>query len=306
MPTNSSFEQFSARHKLQGLTFHTIEEIQLGHYAVGKAPGFLNFQKRINQELLNHKVIKANPYTQWMASATPSDVQVKQLIVQFSVFSNQFLVAQLQKMLNAENLEEMRASKEILANEIGVVYNDEGIKKGSHSKQLTHEEKEFGGIEGSIEGGVFHFKAGHFELLYRLADYLSIDFSEIGRRSVGSRKTLFFCDELIRLYGNGNYAISTAASYAVENWAAAGFWDELVEGLNRYKVSRGMESLPLVFFTWHAKLEANHASHTQMELEDYYFHQDVNEDQFIEKGNEMLDGVYAFWEGLDQDRRRIH
>ena len=41
---------------------------------------------------------------------------------QFSVFSQLFLVAQLQKIINAPTLEEMRDGKEILANEIGVVF----------------------------------------------------------------------------------------------------------------------------------------------------------------------------------------
>ena len=87
---------------------------------------------------------------------------------------------------------------------------------------------------------------------------------------------------------------------------AAGFWDELITGLTHFKQERGLKEFPLAFFTWHSKLEQNHARHTQEELEDYYFNFDIDEDQFIEKGNEMLDGVYAFWEGLDDDRRVLH
>jgi len=41
-----------------------------------------------------------------------NDAQVKYFIIQFSVFSNQFLIAQLHKMLNADTIDEMRASKE--------------------------------------------------------------------------------------------------------------------------------------------------------------------------------------------------
>ncbi|WP_250655680.1 hypothetical protein [Alkalimarinus coralli] len=308
MKHHASFESYRKIHGLEKLTPHTVEEIQSGHFDINKAQRFIAFQTRINSELLNHKVITHNPYTRWFSKSTPNDAQIKQLIVQFSVFSNQFLVAQLEKMINAESIEEMRASKEILANEIGVVYKKNPQQTHSEGDQpaLTKDERDFGDIEGSIEGGNFHFKAAHFELLNRMASHLGITFEQLGRRQFGTQKTLFFCDELIRLYGAADYATSTAASYAVENWAAAGFWDELVEGLSRYKTSRKLDALPLTFFTWHAKLEANHANHTQEELESYYFNNTVDEDLFITRGNEMLDGVFAFWQGLDEDRKRIH
>ena len=308
MRSHTSFESYRKHHGLEKLTPHTVEEIQLGHFDLSKAQRFLAFQARIDHELLNHNVITHNPYTRWFCWAKPSDAQIKQLIVQFSVFSNQFLVAQLEKMINAETIEEMRASKEILANEIGVVYKKSAKQTQSKESQsvLSKDERDFGDIEGSIEGGTFHFKAAHFELLNRMAHELGISFEQLGRRQFGTSKTLFFCDELIRLYGTADYATSTAASYAVENWAAAGFWDELVAGFNHYKQARNLKNLPLTFFTWHAKLEANHANHTQEELEAYYFNNDVDETHFIVRGNEMLDGVYAFWQGLDNDRKRIH
>ncbi|WP_293128838.1 hypothetical protein [Moritella sp.] len=186
MRDNSAIEAYRKDHGLEQLTYHTVEEIQSGHFDLDKAQAFLAFQARINNELLNHKVITANPYTQWFCDASLNDVQIKQLIVQFSVFSNQFLVAQLEKMLNAETLEEMRASKEILANEIGVVYKN---PKRNRATQLTQEERDFGDIEGSIDGGAFHFKAAHFELLSQLADYFGIGFNQIGRRQFGSAKT---------------------------------------------------------------------------------------------------------------------
>ena len=111
----------------------------------------------------------------------------------------------------------------------------------------------------------------------------------------------FLLRRAVGLYGTRNYLISQAASYAVENWAAAGFWDELIAGFNRYNARNG-ENLPLAFFTWHARLEAQHAKHTQEELEELYFERELDEDAFIRFGNEMLDGVAAFWEGLNEDR----
>ncbi len=294
----SSLQDFAQKNQLQGLTQATLSHLIDGRYKMDKAEGFLAFQNRINQELLNHKVITNNPYTHWFSNADLNDAQVKAFIVQFSVFSNQFLVAQLQKMINADTIEEMRASKEILANELGVLFSG---RAGDNA-----ENKELGGLEGSVEGGKFHFRAAHFELLVRMAEKIGLNFHLLGKRSRGRKETLFFCDELIRLYGSEDYQVATAASYAVENWAAAGFWDQLVAGLTRYKTNRHIDKLPLTFFSWHSKVEANHAHHTQEELECFYFNFDVDEDAFINTGNEMLSGVYAFWHGLNQDRQKLH
>jgi hypothetical protein len=85
-------------------------------YSIDKAKRFLKFQHHINTELLNHRVITDNPYTIWFEQGDQSLIQIKTSIIQFSVFSNQFLIAQLNKMIHAETLESMRASKEILAN----------------------------------------------------------------------------------------------------------------------------------------------------------------------------------------------
>ena len=98
--------------------------------------------------------------------------------------------------------------------------------------------------------------------------------------------------------------MSQAASYAVENWAAAGFWEELIEGFKRYN-RRHRTDLPLGFFVWHSRLEAQHARHTQLELEEYYFGVGLEEGAFIRYGNEMLDAVAAFWDGLEAQRREL-
>ena len=112
-----------------------------------------------------------------------------------------------------------------------------------------------------------------------------------------------FCDELIRLYGHQDYAIAAAASWAVENWAAAGFWDQLVRGWRRFAEREATPRMNIAFFTWHARLEANHARHTWDELEDFYSATNVDEDAFVDNANEMLDGVMIFWRGLDDQRR---
>ena len=304
--THPELDSFARTNALDGLTEPSLRAIAEGRegYSIEAARRFLAFQTRIDAELLKHPIITDNAYTAWFEHGQKSHEQIMSFIVQFSVFSNQFLVAQLQKTLNADTLEGMRASKEILANEIGVVFNAPGKRTSDVTESESPGDAELVSTEGSVDGGVFRFRAAHFEWLLRIAEKLGLRFHDMGRRIHGTETTLFFCDELIRLYGSEDYMISQSASYAVENWAAAGFWDQLVTGLVKYNAQ--IESpLPLAFFTWHARIEGQHAQHTQEELEELYFDREVDEDAFIETGNEMLDGVAAFWNGLDEQRRRI-
>ncbi len=304
--TDPNIDYFAREHHIEGLTSPSlvaIVEHQTG-YTVGKARRFLHFQDRINQELLSHPIIRHNAYTAWFREGLQSPEQIRAFIVQFSVFSNMFLVAQLWKTVHADSLEGMRASKEILANEIGVVFRSPGHERPEDKVDRHTYDPELVSSEGTVDGGTFRFRAAHFEWLLQIARKLGLSFNDVGKRRHGTDATLYFCDELVRLYGSENYRTSQAASYAVENWAAAGFWDELVAGFEKFNKHTNA-ALPLAFFTWHSRLEAQHALHTQEELEELYFTSQVDEDDFIHYGNKMLDGVAAFWNGLDAQRQQL-
>jgi pyrroloquinoline quinone (PQQ) biosynthesis protein C len=278
--------------------------------SVAQRDGFMSFQRQVDDLIASHEVVRSNPYTAWFEEADLSLEDVRQFAVQFSVFSNQFLVAQLKKMINAETLESMRESKEILANEIGVMFRSEQAPK-NHAAALSEEEKDrvgdpdLVGTEGSVEGGTFHFRAGHFEWLLRFGKPLGLTFEDMGKRRHGWASTLYFCDELARIYGDGQGMVGMGASYSVEHWAAAGFWKQLIRGLASFKQKRCPE-LPLAFFTWHDRIEDNHAAHTENELLEAFERPDFDGDQFLRAAAEMLDGVRAFWWGLDEERRRRH
>ncbi len=294
---DASLTGFAKHNGIEGLTGPTLSAINRGlpGYTVGNAKQFLQFQDRINRELLRHPVIINNRYTDWFKQGKQNTEQVRAFVVQFSVFSNQFLLAQLNKMINADTLESMRASKEILANEIGVRFKS---ANNAGSNDI------YGTTEGSIEGSSFRFAAAHFEWLCGIANKLNLEFDDIGKPRHGTERTLFFCNELIRLYGGDDYQCAQAASYAVENWAAAGFWGELIQGFKHFNERTGM-ALPLNFFVWHDRIESQHAEHTQEELEEHYFTHEVDEDAFVQFGNEMLDGVAAFWNGLEEQRKEL-
>jgi hypothetical protein len=278
-----------------------MARVAAGEISPAQAERFASFVADCNRDLMTHPVITGNRFCQWFATGQADGGIVRHFVVQFSVFSNLFLVAQLQKVINAGSLEGMRASKEILANEIGVIFHKPGAGLGAVSDTDREGDPAIVSTEGTVDGGTFRFKAAHFEWLLRMGEVLGLGFNDMGKRRHGTPSTLFFCDQLASIYGNEDPNIAEGASFAVENWAAAGFWKQLVAGLEAYK-KRECPALPLAFFTWHDRIEEQHAGHVMDELEELYFGPDFDETKFILGGRRMLDGVQAFWTGLNEHR----
>jgi hypothetical protein len=282
------------------------ERLSAGELTHEQVDDFRDFLADVDRDLLHHRIITNNEYTRWFQLGSATDQELKHFIRQFSVFSNQFLIAALLKVLNAPTLQQARASKEILLNEMGVIYRKPGQQTAARAN-LTEEEKEREGDpelvspEGTVDGGIYRFRAAHFEWLVGIGETLGMNFADMGKRKHGRPSTLHFCDELQRLYGSEDGQIAEGASFAVENWAAAGFWQELEDGLYKIKQKRHPR-LKIAFFTFHNRLEAQHAEHTLDELEDVYFSPEFSRDKFFQGGREILDAVAAFWDGLNQDR----
>lgn len=266
---------------------------------------FQSFLHEVEQRFLHHRIILDNAYTHWFSQGLASDSELCHFIQQFSVFSNQFLVAALNKVINAPTLEQSRASREILLNELGVIYRNSKAAKSSVNLSAADKDRQgdpdLVSTEGTVDGGTCRFRAAHFEWLLGVADGLGLSYGELGQRKHGSPTTLHFCDELIRLYGSDDPNVAEGASFAVENWAAAGFWQELEDGLLKIKQSRHPQ-IKLAFFTWHNRVEAQHAGHTLEELESVYFHPEFNRDRFLQGGQEILEAIAIFWDGLEDDR----
>ena len=280
---------------------HIRTRVAAGEITSAQADRFGAFVATCNRDLMTHPVITSNRFCAWFAKGEADRDIVKHFVVQFSVFSNLFLIAQLQKCINAGSLEGMRASKEILANEIGVIFHKPGASLGEVSDTDREGDPAIVSTEGTVDGGTFRFRAAHFEWLLRMGEVLGLGFNDMGKRRHGTPSTLFFCDQLSAIYGNEDPNIAEGASFAVENWAAAGFWKQLVAGLEAFK-KRECPQLPLAFFTWHDRIEEQHAGHVMDELEELYFTPDFDEAKFIDGGRRMLDGVQAFWTGLNEHR----
>lgn len=269
---------------------------------------FEAFKQTIEENFMGHPVVTANDYTKWFARGEMSLDHLRAFTVQFSVFSNQFLLAALNRAINADTLHAARESKEILMNELGVIYNKGGgvaSGPGSASSTPLNSDKEgdpaLVSTEGTVDGGKFRFQAAHFEWILTFAQSLGLTFDDIGKRRHGTPSTLYFCDELFRLYGSDDYNQAMGAAFAVENWAAAGFWKELISGLEKVK-ARQVPQMPLAFFTWHDKIEDQHKQHVWDELKECYESPKFREKPFISAGVKMLDGVKVFWDGLNRMR----
>lgn len=243
----------------------------------------------------SHRVVVDNTYTRWFATGAASADEVRHLTVQFSVFSHQFVEAQLRKVINAADLETYRAGKEILMNELGVIFKPPlgGHVDGTVDPALV-------ATEGSVDGSRFRFAAAHFEWLLRFASPLGLRFDQLGKRRHATASTLHFCDELLRIYGSEDASTAEGASYAVEHWAAAGFWKELIAGLTVIQLQQ-YPDLNLAFWTWHDKVEDTHAAHTDDELAVAVALPGFDEGKFLAGAADMLDGVQAFWDGLWAD-----
>ena len=246
-------------------------------------------------------MVTDNRYCVWFAQGEATHAQVRDFLQQFSVFSNLFLVAQLLKTINAPSLTQARQSCEILVNELGVVFNN-GRTTPNAQHELSEDDKDHQGdpelvsTEGTVDGGIYRFTARHFEWLLRVGQALDLRFEDLGRRRCGREATLRFCDALIRLYGSEDPDIAEGASFALEHWAAAGFWKQLTAGLERFK-RRECPELRLAFFTWHDRVEDQHAAHTLAELQSAFTRPGFNQKTFLQGAREILDSAKAFWDG---------
>src|SRR4029077_17960460 len=104
---------------------------------------FRGFLRDVDHDLLHHRIVIDNSYTRWFQDGHATDDELRHFIQQFSVFSNQFLVAALLRVINAPTLQQERSAKEILLNELGVIYRrtaHEGYVSGPSSDESKERE----------------------------------------------------------------------------------------------------------------------------------------------------------------------
>lgn len=259
---------------------------------------FERFQEVIKRELLSHPVVVGNPYTSWFKRGQADEEQLRDLILQFSVFSNHFLIVQAKRMVFASSEEGERSARDILMNECGV-----GLDRRT----------------GRAEGRAFSSANAHINWLRELGGALEMPARGLGRWENASAATKAFLRGLDRTYGSRDASTGAGASFAVESWASFGlghapelearnFWKELVAGLKTLdarRVSLGLAPLPLHFFQYHLELESGHGANVWNELKEGFEAPDFSPRRFIAGGKKALDAVLTFWRGLDESRRNL-
>ncbi len=257
---------------------------------------FEAFKSVVRRELFTHPVITGNPFTAWFSRGEADEEQVADLLVQFSVFSNHFLVLQVKRMVNAGTLEGERCARNILMNECGV-----GLDPRT----------------GSVEGRTFATGNAHLNWLREAGAALGLEPMQLGRWSSGSGATHRFLNGLDKTYGSRDAMIGAGASFAIECWAASGlgggprleagnFWRQLICGLERVNGRRsaeGLDRIPLGFFKFHAEIEAGHGVNVWRELEETLAQPGFDARRFLRGGKKALDAIEVFWLGLDASRR---
>ena len=105
------------------------ERLRQGQLTQEQVEEFREFLDRVDRDLLHHRIITDNAYSRWFSAGKATDAELVHFVRQFSVFSNQFLVAALLRVINAPTLEQARSAKEILLNELGVIYRNTSGEK---------------------------------------------------------------------------------------------------------------------------------------------------------------------------------
>ena len=139
---------------------------------------FARFKQRLRREVLNHPVITANPYTRWFRKGNISHEQARAFLVQFSVFSNEFLFAQVTQ-------DGQRRNHRGIASLQG---DSRQRDRWLEYRGRTRDDDELGSLVGTVEGGTFRFGAAHFELLLRMAKSFDLTLADLGKRRFGNAR----------------------------------------------------------------------------------------------------------------------
>src|SRR5262249_34568922 len=147
----------TAPHGLAALSPRIEDRLRTGDLSPQQVDDFRDFLAEVDQEFLHHRIITDNAYTRWFQRAQATDPELRHFVRQFSVLSNQFLIAALLKVINAPTKQQARASKEILLNELGVIYRRHGQAAGARNG-MSEEDKDREGdpelvsTEGTVDG----------------------------------------------------------------------------------------------------------------------------------------------------------
>ena len=253
---------------------------------------------KIEREFSRDQIIHQNKYTKAVKTGLLNTAQAKDFIVQFLIFSLNFVSVECKRMVWAAGTPSERASRIILASELGVRMNPE-----------THD----------VEGEIFHHADAHVEWLRDMGESIGIPREILGRWDTGTPATHAFISGLYKSYASPNSSRGAGGSFKIETWAGAyldkpgeeqnNFWVELRDAFHiynlRYRVSQGEPPLPLGFFEEHIKLELGHVATVGDELVEIFFSPHFDLKQWWLGFRQAQKALSVFWHGLYNTWKRL-
>jgi len=280
---------------------NVIEKIDKGelHVSTFEAAAFVTQMDRIQYEFDHDDIIFRNPFTKWAKLGRMNTAQVIDWVIQFSIFSVWFVVAECMRMAWAIGTPSERPSRILLASEIGVQIDPK-----------THD----------VEDQVFRHADAHINWLRLMLDPLGVDPSRVGRRSEAHESTNRFVDYgLLDAHGGPDIIKGAGANFWTENWAGRfigtpeeenNFWVELKTGMDAYNRNEriekgGLTPLPLGFLHAHIMLERAHVATVDDELAELFFDPSFDLDRWWKGFYQSRDSFRIFWNGLDKARKAL-
>ena len=75
------------------LSERIADRLSRGELTATQVDEFRDFLDQVDRDVFRHRVVTSNPYTRWFQQGEATDDELRHFLRQFSVFSNQFLVA---------------------------------------------------------------------------------------------------------------------------------------------------------------------------------------------------------------------
>ncbi len=217
-------------------------------------------RERVDALVAHHPVVERNRYTAWFSGGAATRGEVRHLTVQFSVFSHLFVEAQLRKVINAADLDIDRAGKEILLNELGVVFNADVVRADQAPTRIWWRRRAPSTAGGSASVPRTSSGCSGSRRPWAWASTISASVATAPDRRCSSATSS------LRLTAQRMHR-SPRARRRRRALGGGG----VLEGAHRrargLPGSRVCERLPLAFWTWHDKVEDQHAAHTSDEVE---------------------------------------
>jgi hypothetical protein len=227
----------------------------------------------IGAQIICHRIISNNDYLRRFARGVTFS-QARHEVQQFSIFAQNFNVAQSQLVVNARTLEAYWERLKLLLNEMGIPFKN--------------------GFEGELTGK-WSPNHVHSSWLLKMAEGLDLAFEDVGKIWLANSGTKAFVDATFRYYASPDPNVQLGSSFAIENWAANNLWTPWLAGMNKLNATLS-NKVNVGYLTYHEAEERHHSQATIDELLENFMNDWFDPSKFLEGAKGILDeGVLPYY-----------